>query len=73
MYGKNENYRTVAIICYPSVCVIHNSAIQPGFSYVQDLAELTDDTHLMSRSGGRLNKKDGLTRYGNSHVKDKTS
>ena len=23
-------------------------------------------------SGGRLNKKDGLTRYGNSHVKDKT-
>ena len=26
-----------------------------------------------SRPGGRLNKKDGLTRYGNSHVKDKTS
>ena len=25
------------------------------------------------RHGGRLNKKDGLTRYGNSHVKDKTS
>ena len=24
-------------------------------------------------SGGHLNKKDGLTRYGNSHVKDKTS
>ena len=24
-------------------------------------------------SGGRLNKEDGLTRYGNSHVKDKTS
>ena len=24
-------------------------------------------------SGGRLNKKDGLARYGNSHVKDKTS
>ena len=23
-------------------------------------------------TGGRLNKKDGLTRYGNSHVKDKT-
>ena len=23
--------------------------------------------------GGRLNKKDGLTMYGNSHVKDKTS
>ena len=27
----------------------------------------------MRRPGGRLNKKDGLTRYGNSHVKDKTS
>ena len=26
-----------------------------------------------SLPGGRLNKKDGLTRYGNSHVKDKTS
>ena len=25
------------------------------------------------RPGDRLNKKDGLTRYGNSHVKDKTS
>ena len=25
------------------------------------------------RLGGRLNKKDGLTRYGDSHVKDKTS
>ena len=24
-------------------------------------------------SGGRLNKKDGLTKYGDSHVKDKTS
>ena len=23
--------------------------------------------------GGRLNKKDGLTRYGDSHIKDKTS
>ena len=24
-------------------------------------------------AGGRLNKKDGLTRYGDFHVKDKTS
>ena len=24
-------------------------------------------------TGGHLNKKDGLTRYGDSHVKDKTS
>ena len=27
----------------------------------------------MLKPGGRLNKKDVLTRYGNSHVKDKTS
>ena len=26
-----------------------------------------------NNTGGRLNKKDGLTRYGDSHVKDKTS
>ena len=32
------------------------------------------DTSLYGRMpGGRLNKKDGLTRYGDSHVKDKTS
>ena len=30
-------------------------------------------TSLMMSPGGHLNKKDGLTRYGNSHVKDKTS
>ena len=29
--------------------------------------------NTLSTAGGRLNKKDGLTRYGNSHVKDKTS
>ena len=28
---------------------------------------------MISSPGGRLNKKDGLTRYGDSHVKDKTS
>ena len=33
----------------------------------------TKTTRKGNLSGGRLNKKDGLTRYGNSHVKDKTS
>ena len=28
---------------------------------------------IVKETGGRLNKKDGLTRYGDSHVKDKTS
>ena len=31
------------------------------------------DEQTSSTPGGGLNKKDGLTRYGNSHVKDKTS
>ena len=31
------------------------------------------DPTFIQNTGGRLNKKDGLTRYGNSHVKDKTS
>ena len=30
-------------------------------------------TCALRQAGGRLNKKDGLTRYGDSHVKDKTS
>ena len=29
--------------------------------------------NLATEAGGRLNKKDGLTRYGDSRVKDKTS
>ena len=29
--------------------------------------------HRQKDTGGRLNKKDGLTRYGDPHVKDKTS
>ena len=32
-----------------------------------------DDVTMEGEPGGRLNKKDGLTRYGDSHVKDKTS
>ena len=35
-------------------------------------ASLTPKSFPMN-AGGRLNKKDGLTRYGGSHVKDKTS
>ena len=31
------------------------------------------ETAANNPAGGRLNKKDGLTRYGDSHVKDKTS
>ena len=38
------------------------------------LSARCDGRHHQDREpGGRLNKKDGLTRYGDSHVKDKTS
>ena len=54
--------------------VIHACALEP------DMKILTagDETEIGEKvgvkpSGGRLNKKDGLTRYGDSHVKDKTS
>ena len=33
----------------------------------------TTYSYYLWKPGGRLNKKDGLTRYGDSHVKDKTS
>ena len=37
--------------------------------FVQQLLETNDKETPV----GRLNKKDGVTRYGDSHVKDKTS
>ena len=42
------------------------------FKFVLELVKLSV-VLLPLNPGGRLNKKDGLTRYGNSHVKDKTS
>ena len=39
---------------------------------IKFLTWMSNHIHL-NLSGGRLNKKDGLTRYGDSHVKDKTS
>ena len=39
--------------------------------YTDILAMVVDNRSI--DAGGRLNKKDGLTRYGDSHVKDKTS
>ena len=45
------------------------------YNYKKFVPDGSVDKNLLLRqpSGGRLNKKDGLTRYGNSHVKDKTS
>ena len=41
--------------------------------FVFDLCGILYMKPLAPEAGGRLNKKDGLTRYGDSHVKDKTS
>ena len=46
-----------------------NSVIYTCMSCLQKV----EIRYLANRSGGRLNKKDGLTRYGDSHVKDKTA
>ena len=45
---------------------------RPELSYV-DSTENISVPLGPTEAGGRLNKKDGLTRYGNSHVKDKKS
>ena len=41
--------------------------------FKQSVVILTLANDKKKLPGGRLNKKDGLTRYGDSHVKDKTS
>ena len=56
-------------------CILDNFdadiSSQNGRQSTHSLAILM--TQYAQNPGGRLNKKDGLTRYGNSHVKDKTS
>ena len=51
-------------------CVIIETT-NNGFEW--KMTEVVPRKIKINKSGGRLNKKDGLTRYGNSHVKDKTS
>ena len=49
--------------------------LQPMSVYVVKRSSNVHETNdsLIYRPVGRLNKKDGLTRYGDSHDKDKTS
>ena len=42
---------------------------QVSYKVLQDRWINIDVLYEMERPGGRLNKKDGLTRYGDSHVK----
>ena len=50
------------------------SGLNRGVSlYIDGLVQDCRQCISNGDAGGRLNKKDGLTRYGDSHVKDKTS
>ena len=40
------------------------------FDFLIQNSMLVNIPHYSKLSGGRLNKQDGLTRYGDSHVKD---
>ena len=58
---------------------LHLDGVSKGLSILLMFMEIKNYIVRLSKpgafknTGGRLNKKDGLTRYGNSHVKDKTS
>ena len=74
-------------IIYACVCVCVKNGAKPATTYYcifkpDNLVNNFTQSHFQNLlvvsfksydSGGRLNKKDGLTRYGDSHVKDKTS
>ena len=47
--------------------------IEQPFKRTFNRGIINNSRPMWSVPGGRLNKKDGLTRYGDSHVKDKTS
>ena len=59
------------------VCWQQDTTDIKPFFYVNSSSKLIVSAYAsmanLSRTGGRLNKKDGLTRCGDSHVKDKTS
>ena len=56
---------------YENFCREQMLLFTPWRDEIKDLC--SDAYDAPNYSGGRLNKKDGLTRYGDSHVKDKTS
>ena len=62
--NENRNSNITCITFY--MCYLH-------FWYAHNLGAQVTKLLGCQKSGGRLNKKDGLTRYGDSHVKDKTS
>ena len=69
--------RTNKYICanYTIIILFPFSMIEVWFLTFKKQTDSKNMPHHMglTEAGGRLNKKDGLTRYGDSHVKDKTS
>ena len=69
---KKESTRV--LIKYLQVQYVYLSiyCLAPGeLTYYKDTVILQQMPLPVTTPGGRLNKKDGLTRYGDSHVKDK--
>ena len=63
-----ENVKYICILSFPFNGVVHKVKVPlhgRPFCLIESV--------LCWWPGGRLNKKDGLSRYGDSHVKDKTS
>ena len=59
----------IKIVCFPlDICMAYTLYLGCII-----FSKIYINTSELKQTGGRLNKKDGLTRYGNSHVKDKTS
>ena len=56
-----------------AACISSNLNTHTCIWYLQSQRRLFQIHFTGESAGGRLNKKDGLTRYGDSHVKDKTS
>ena len=62
---RNQLFRHLISIC----CFCNYPPSRDVFVILEYYIELI----AIDLPGGRLNKKEGLTRYGDSHVKDKTS
>ena len=57
-----------------AILVLNNlAACMSAVLIVSAKTDIGTHSTCYHKTGGRLNKKDGLTRYVDSHVKDKTS
>ena len=78
-----ETFACSVFTCYQGCALTHwmlklehtgiNTVVPDALAMHIARASMTMVLNIQNKPGGRLNKKDGLTRYGDSHVKDKTS